>query len=321
MTDTKSGGDCPKICWGLAGLAALLTFGLLLAVAEWRFISALLVAIILLVGLGLLFKMVLCGSPATSSQTDVAPARPVKEPVKVPASAPQGTVETAPKVAPVDVADPRVRPSAPLVGEAELAERKGSWTYSDTATPPVADSVPAGDTGPDSVAVVDPTPVPNPSVADAAAIDVPEDAGPRILPSTPLAGEAELASRKGAWRYTAPAASAVTDTEDYDGDGIVEGKDEGEKPTMLDGPREGGADDLKQVKGIGPKLEKLCNDLGIYHFDQIASWTEQEIAWVDANLEGFKGRVSRDQWVDQARVLAEGGETEFSSRVRGGDVY
>lgn len=108
---------------------------------------------------------------------------------------------------------------------------------------------------------------------------------------------------------------------DYDGDGVLEGANEGVKPDTLTGPRGGVADDLKQIKGIGPKLEKLCNELGFYHFDQIANWTPAEEAWVNANLEGFKGRVSRDTWVAQAKVLATGGETEFSKRVEGGSVY
>jgi NADH-quinone oxidoreductase subunit E len=81
------------------------------------------------------------------------------------------------------------------------------------------------------------------------------------------------------------------------------------------------ADDLKRIKGVGPKLEKLCNRLGFYHFDQIAAWTADEVAWVDQNLEGFKGRVTRDNWVEQARLLASGGETEFSKKVDKGDVY
>jgi len=81
----------------------------------------------------------------------------------------------------------------------------------------------------------------------------------------------------------------------------------GAKPATLTAPRAGKADDLKRIKGIGPKLEKLCNALGVYHFDQIAGWTADEIAWVDANLEGFKGRVSRDDWVAQAKALATGG--------------
>lgn len=109
--------------------------------------------------------------------------------------------------------------------------------------------------------------------------------------------------------------------EDYDGDGVVEGENEGTRPAALDGPRDGKADDLKKIKGVGPKMEKLCNSLGFYHFDQIASWTPDEVAWVDANLEGFKGRVTRDTWVDQAKLLAAGGETAFSKKVDEGDVY
>ena len=96
---------------------------------------------------------------------------------------------------------------------------------------------------------------------------------------------------------------------------------EGKKPETLAAARDGGADDLKQIKGVGPKLEALLNSMGFFHFDQIANWTAEEIAWVDQNLEGFKGRVSRDNWVEQAKTLAAGGETEFSSRVKKGDVY
>ncbi|GAB4263514.1 MAG: hypothetical protein Kow0013_09960 [Pararhodobacter sp.] len=96
---------------------------------------------------------------------------------------------------------------------------------------------------------------------------------------------------------------------------------EGTRPAALSAPRNGVADDLKRIKGIGPKLEQLCHSLGFYHFDQIAAWTEAEVAWVDQNLEGFKGRVTRDEWVAQAKLLAAGGETEFSRRVDKGDVY
>jgi len=93
------------------------------------------------------------------------------------------------------------------------------------------------------------------------------------------------------------------------------------KPRTLTSPRKAGADDLKMFKGIGPKLEKLLHSLGFFHFDQVANWSAEEIAWVDENLEGFKGRVSRDGWVDQAKLLAEGKETEFASRVKKGGVY
>lgn len=95
----------------------------------------------------------------------------------------------------------------------------------------------------------------------------------------------------------------------------------GNKPTTLDAPRGGQADDLKRIKGVGTKMEELCNSMGFWHFDQISAWTSQEVAWVDDNLEGFKGRVTRDSWVSQAKVLAQGGETTFSKKVDKGDVY
>ena len=75
------------------------------------------------------------------------------------------------------------------------------------------------------------------------------------------------------------------------------------------------------IKGVGPKLEILLNGLGFYHFDQVAGWGADEIAWVDQNLKGFKGRVSRDNWVEQAKQLAQGGETEFSRRAAKEGIY
>ena len=76
----------------------------------------------------------------------------------------------------------------------------------------------------------------------------------------------------------------------------------------------GAPDDLKRIKGIGPKLEKLCNSLGVTRFDQIAAWTQADIDEVDPYLESFRGRISRDDWVGQAKILASGGTTEFSGR-------
>ncbi|MCF6445294.1 NADH-quinone oxidoreductase subunit E [Nereida sp. MMG025] len=93
----------------------------------------------------------------------------------------------------------------------------------------------------------------------------------------------------------------------------------GKKPRTMKAPRKAGADDLKLIKGVGPKLETILNTLGFWHFDQIAKWGDDEVAWVDQNLEGFKGRVSRDNWVDQAKLLASGGETEFSARAKKGE--
>ncbi|PIE08591.1 MAG: NADH-quinone oxidoreductase subunit NuoE [Rhodobacterales bacterium] len=96
---------------------------------------------------------------------------------------------------------------------------------------------------------------------------------------------------------------------------------EGVKPVTLEAARDGRPDDLKLIKGIGPALEALCHELGFFHYDQLAAWTPEEIAWVDANLKGFKGRVSRDNWVAQAKLLAGGGTTEFAERAGKTGLY
>ena len=74
------------------------------------------------------------------------------------------------------------------------------------------------------------------------------------------------------------------------------------RPLSLDAPREGGPDDLKRIGGVGPKIEGILNDLGIFHFDQVASWSNEEAAWIDSYLR-FQGRVQREKWVDQAASL------------------
>ena len=75
-------------------------------------------------------------------------------------------------------------------------------------------------------------------------------------------------------------------------------------PVTLTEARAGGADDLKRISGVGPKLEGVLNDLGFYHFDQIADWTDAEIQWVDNRLK-FKGRIIRDDWISQAKALSK----------------
>jgi predicted flap endonuclease-1-like 5' DNA nuclease len=76
----------------------------------------------------------------------------------------------------------------------------------------------------------------------------------------------------------------------------------------------GNADDLLQVKGIGPKLNSLLNSLGISRFDQIAAWGAKEIDIVDGHLGAFKGRIGRDAWVEQAGLLATGAIAAFEAK-------
>ena len=90
------------------------------------------------------------------------------------------------------------------------------------------------------------------------------------------------------------------------------GADEKSKVPLfgLKEPTAGEPDNLQMISGIGPKLEKLLHDLGIYYFAQIARWDEKAIAEVDDKLK-FKGRIERDEWVRQAKLLAEGKLEEF----------
>lgn len=131
-------------------------------------------------------------------------------------------------------------------------------------------------------------------------------ASPAPTPTPKPAPVAAPASKPAA----APAPAPVQKTESETG-----------QPAPLDGPRDGQADDLKMIKGVGPALEKQLNGLGIYHFDQVAGWNAAELAWVDDNLLRFKGRASRDNWIEQATTLATGGDTAFSKRFEDGDVY
>lgn len=83
-------------------------------------------------------------------------------------------------------------------------------------------------------------------------------------------------------------------------------------PMFLSAP-EGDADDLKKISGVGPKLEEKLNNLGIFHFSQIENFTADDIEKVDAEL-NFRGRIEREDWLAQAKILAAGGETEFSKK-------
>jgi predicted flap endonuclease-1-like 5' DNA nuclease len=84
-----------------------------------------------------------------------------------------------------------------------------------------------------------------------------------------------------------------------------------QRPKGLSSARGGKADKLQRISGIGPKNEKILHGLGFYHFDQIAEWTSKEIDWVEDHLR-FGGRIKREEWTKQSRLLADGNETQFA---------
>ncbi len=92
-----------------------------------------------------------------------------------------------------------------------------------------------------------------------------------------------------------------------------------ERPKGIAAARAGKADNLQRISGVGPKNEGILKNLGIYHFDQIAAWTPEQITWVDDHLR-FNGRIQREEWVRQASLLAAGKEAEFTKEFGTGGL-
>lgn len=274
---------CQSMCWLVAAGAGLLTFFVLMMVAGKSLLAAIILGALVFIFLGFLFNWLFC-----------APVPQQNERAKT--AAPASAQSAAPA--------PASTQSAAQASSASVAAA--------AASKPAAEKPAAAPAAAKADAVTKAEPAPAPAAPKAA------PAKAEKAKAAPKAA-AKAAPKK---KKAAPKAAAKADANtDFDGDGKLEGTDEGTKPDLLTAPRAGGADDLKRIKGIGPKLEGVCNSMGVYHFDQIAAWTADEMAWVNANLTGFKGRATRDKWVEQAKLLAAGGETEFSKRVDKGSVY
>ena len=79
-------------------------------------------------------------------------------------------------------------------------------------------------------------------------------------------------------------------------------------------PRSSTTDDLRQIKGVGPKLEALLHELGVTSYAQIAGWSEADVDRIDAQLGTFAGRIRRDSWIEQAKFLERGDAAGFKAR-------
>lgn len=79
-------------------------------------------------------------------------------------------------------------------------------------------------------------------------------------------------------------------------------------------PTQTAGDDLRKIKGLGPKLVTLLAEQGITSFAQIAAWSDADVERIDATLGRFSGRITRDQWVEQAKLLTDGKEDTFSEK-------
>ena len=93
----------------------------------------------------------------------------------------------------------------------------------------------------------------------------------------------------------------------------------GAKPPVLEAARDGKPDNLTLIDGVGNAIERKLFRLGIYHFDQVAAWSDEETVWVGDRI-GFPGRAERENWREEARVLGEGGTTDHAERVERGQI-
>lgn len=73
-------------------------------------------------------------------------------------------------------------------------------------------------------------------------------------------------------------------------------------------------DDLTRIKGLGPKISTALRALGVTRYAQIAAWTEEDVARIDAQLGAFAGRATRDNWIEQAGLLAGGDTAAYEAR-------
>ncbi len=143
-----------------------------------------------------------------------------------------------------------------------------------------------------------PTPAP---VAEAPAVD----AGAEMAAAADAAVEAATEALESAAEAVEEMADPVVGNGASEGEGFALESEESAavRPGNLFETEPAEADDLKQIKGIGPSLESKLNALGIYRLDQIATFSEENLTWVDDQLTTFKGRCFRDDWVGQAKSL------------------
>jgi predicted flap endonuclease-1-like 5' DNA nuclease len=318
MENSTKNSRCATWCWVIAAAVGILVALLLWTTRDLGIIQGAFLGLLIFIIGGALLSWLLCKPQAQATSADV-------------------------------------KPSSELVGSNELAERKGNLKYEKpeaegaklaakkatdkTAKPKAATATKAkkATTATKAKATSDAkAPVKKAAAKTtktaAKAKASGADAKASIAPTAKVAGKTTAkkadAAVKGTTAKTASAKTAVTTaapanavapkatTAKKSAPARAPVAADG-KPSTMSKARAGGADDLKLLKGVGPGLEKTLNELGFYHFDQVAAWRKKEIDWVDGNLR-FKGRIERDEWTKQAKILAKGGTTAFATKAKKG---
>lgn len=291
--------------WGLVLLSAVVTFAVLHKALHYLAVpSALFSLAIALIVLLLLHRL----AAAVGRYEDEEEASRVRR--IVPASAETGRrpQEGATGAVGVSVRPEAVTPQRPSSVVTPLAR-----VDAPPVIQPLAASAPAA-------VVVEPVAVPE-AVAEVADVEAPA-AKPKVRAKAAPKTVAEPKVAQAKTKAKVDAKAKVEAKAEPKPKAEKAAKPKAAKPeglVRLKAPRKGEADELQEIEGIGPALEKLVNSLGFYHFDQIAAWSEADIATVDAEMKTFKGRIKRDKWVEQAKIIVAEGLEAFRERARTND--
>jgi predicted flap endonuclease-1-like 5' DNA nuclease len=145
----------------------------------------------------------------------------------------------------------------------------------------------------------------DPSRPPASRVDTGSGEAPGPVPDEGGVAPAQAAFRTAGAAAPVPGAEGERPVKTADGDAAALAEDVvAREPERLDATRAGTPDDLTRIDGIGPSLERLLFESGIYHYDQLARWGAGEARWFEAKS-GFPGRVARERWVEQAQALID----------------
>lgn len=344
MSENKNSFECNTICWGIAAAVGFVSMVMLWLLSEFTILQAIFTGGLIGFLLGVILSLFVCRGQ--KSATDLAAAeKPAQLYAREAAEQKAERESRAPVKAPTAASGSAGAAPASAAAGGESSGGAEAAAGGDSAGGVAAGGDSAGDAAAASASAA---PAASAAASTGAANTTRSSfASSGVEPSAPLAGEAELASRKGSWKYdggddgaatstakSAPAveaaapaatsepaaaepakAASATPAAASSSSSLEGASSDGDSPLLFAAPPSDGVDDLKLISGVGPKLEGTLNEMGIYRFAQVAVWGPKDIAWVDDRLR-FKGRIERDDWMSQAKILADGGETEFSKRKK-----
>jgi predicted flap endonuclease-1-like 5' DNA nuclease len=314
----------------IGAAAGLVVAAWLLLVAHLGFLGAVFLGLMTFGLFGGFLNWAFCGPDMAQgtgqgdkpAANDTVSSSPVSSEAVAPAVALEAPAVAVPASVPASATPAAAAPAAAVMSSAPVAEPKAPEPKAEAPKADVKKAAPAkAKAAPTKAKEAEPAvaPVtkaaPKPKAAKAVAAPAEKTAPVKAAAKATVAKTAApKAAAKVAAKPAAKPAAAKAETAPVAADTAA-----GKKPKGLKAARRGKPDDLKLIEGIGAKLEERLNEWGVFHFDQIAAWGDQEVAYADNNVPRFKGRASRDKWVAQAKLIVSEGVDAFLERAKTND--